>query len=68
MSNPNSPLEEPAAEPGALDVFFGEEPETFTDADLAALVAAQRAERERRLEAAAAKRRRARKPTDANPT
>lgn len=45
------PMDEAAAEPGSLDVFFSDHPETYNRAELEALVAAQRAERERRLAA-----------------
>lgn len=52
MADPTpSPLDEAAAEPGSLDVFFSDNPETYNRADLETLVAAQRAERERRLAA-----------------
>lgn len=43
------PLDEACTEPGSLDVFFSDKPEEYTHAELEALVAAQRAERERRL-------------------
>jgi hypothetical protein len=56
MTVPESPLAEPAAEPVGLDRFFGDEPESFSAAELEALVAGQRAERDRRI-AAKSKRR-----------
>lgn len=52
MSPPKepSPLDEPLAESPNLDRFYAAEPEALTDAELTALVEAQRAERLRRAE------------------
>lgn len=49
ISMSSSPLSEAAAEPIGLERFYDAEPEKWTDEDLKAAIAAQRAEREKRL-------------------